>query len=481
MPASPVSTLDKKRQLLVIGGGVGGYTAAIRAAKDGFTVTMVESGALGGTCLNVGCIPTKSLLHQAHLFRQTESLGHFGVDLERLKPAVEAVMSIKDQAVGQLVQGVKTLVKKNQITLIQGTGEFVGPRSVRIRETGAVLDPDLVVIASGSEPVIPPIPGHDLEGVITSDGAVSLKALPKSVLIVGGGVIGAEFAQIFSDFRVKVTVVEKLERLLPEEDPDVAAVLQASLARRGVEFFTGATVLQIKRANERLLVAYATSAGPQETAVDLVLMAVGRRPRLAALALEKAGIQLSAGAIQTDDRCRTNVPGVYAVGDARGGLLLAHKAGAEAECAVADMAGHGWSMTGRVIPRAVYTSPEIAAVGLTETEARRTCATLKIGKFPFSASGKAVVGGHTEGFVKVMADGQTDQIVGISMVGPDVTNLLGEATLAVQMELTLPALMQTVHPHPTLTEALMEAAHDAYDNGAIHLMPRPVRTPGAGP
>lgn len=472
-----MSTMDKKRHLLVIGGGVGGYTAAIRAARHSFDVTLVESGDLGGTCLNVGCIPTKSLLHQAHVFRQAELLSHFGVDPDRLQPAIEKVMGIKDQAVAQLVQGVRALVRKNQITLIQGTGEFVGARSVRIRETGAVLNPDLVVIASGSQAVLPPIPGHDLEGVITSDCAVALKTLPNSVLIVGGGVIGAEFAQIFSDFRVKVTVVEKLERLLTEEDSDVAAVLHGSLLRRGVDIVTGATVRQIKRADKQLLVEFSTSAGTREVGVDLVLMAVGRKPRLEALALAKAGIEVRAGAIQTDDRCRTNVAGVYAVGDARGGLLLAHKAGAEAECAVADMAGHGWSMTGRVIPRAVYTSPEIAAVGLTETEAHAAYPALKVGKFPFSASGKAVTGGHTEGFVKVMADGQTDQVVGIAMVGTDVTNLLGEATLAVQMELTLSALMQTIHPHPTLTEALMEAAHDAYDGSAIHLMPKTVRPP----
>ena len=471
-----MSAIDKKRHLLVIGGGVGGYTAANPAARQAVAVTLVESGALGGTCLNVGCIPTKSLLHQAQVFRQAASLGHFGVDPDRLSPVIEAVMAIKDRAVAQLVQGVAALVRKNRVTVVQGSAEFAGPRSVRIRETGVLLDPDLIVIASGSQPLMPPIPGHDLAGVITSDAAVSLQVLPKSVLIVGGGVIGAEFAQIFSDFRVEVTVVEKLDRLLTEEDADVAAVLHGSLSRHGVDIVTGATVRRIRRASNQLLVEFSTAAGLREVGVDLVLLAVGRKPRLEALALAKAGIRVHGGAIETDDHCRTNVRGVYAVGDARGGLLLAHKAGAEAECAVADMAGHGWSMTGRAIPRAVYTSPEIAAVGLTEAEARAAHPQLKVGKFPFSASGKAVTGGDTEGFVKVMADGRTDQVVGIAMVGPDVTNLLGEATLAVQMELTLPALMQTIHPHPTLTEALMEAAHDAYDGGAIHLMPRAVRT-----
>lgn len=477
-----MSTNGKRRQLVVIGGGVGGYTAAIRAAREGLDVTLVESGALGGTCLNVGCIPTKSLLHQAHVFRQAGSWGHFGIDSSRLAVDIDVVMERKNQAVQQLAQGVKALVRRNQITLIQGTGEFVGVRSIRIRETGAVVTADFVIVASGSEPVMPAIPGIDLEGVITSDGALAMTALPGRILIVGGGVVGVEFAQIFNDFRVEVTVIERLERLLPEEDAEVVAVLQGSLARQGVKIVTGGTVQTMKRVDGQIEVTFATPSGTREILVDRVLVAVGRKPRLEGLALEAAGITVRAGAIVTDDRCRTNAPQVYAVGDVRGGLLLAHKAAAEAECAVADIIGRPWSMTGRVIPRAVYTSPEIAAAGLDEVQARRAYPKLKVGRFPFSASGKAIVSGEVDGFVKLLADGETDQVVGIAMVGPDVTNLLGEATLAVQMELTLPALMETIHAHPTLTEALMEAAHDAYDGGAIHLPPnlppRPARLPG---
>ena len=461
-----------RKKLVVIGGGVGGYTAAIRAARDGLDVTLVERGELGGTCLNAGCIPTKSLLHQAQVFRQAGTLGHFGIDPARLTLAIGVVMGKKNEAVAKLVGGVNTLVRRNRITLVKGSAEFTGPRMLRIRETGAALVADVVVIASGSEPVLPPIPGVDLEGVVTSDGALAISVLPRQVLIVGGGVIGVEFAQIFSDFRVQVTVVEKLERLVAEEDAETTAVLQRCLVRNGVDIVTGGTVQAIRRKGAQLAVGFSTAAGAREVTVDMVLVAVGRKPRLGELALDKAGIRVQGGAIQTDDRCRTNVAQVYAVGDVRGGLLLAHKAAAEAECAIADITGHPTTMTGRAIPRAVYTTPEIAAVGLTEAEARSTYPKLKVGRFPFSASGKAISTGHVEGFVKIVADGATDQVVGISMVGPDVTNLLGEATLAVQMELTLPALMETVHAHPTLTEALMEAAHDAYDGGAIHLPPK---------
>lgn len=469
---SAAGKVSKPKKLVVIGGGVGGYTAAIRAARTGLEVTLVERGELGGTCLNVGCIPTKSLLHQAQVFREAGTLGHFGVDPAGLSVAMGAVMGKKDEAVKKLVQGVNTLVRRNRISLVKGTAEFVDAGTVRIRETGALLVADAVIIASGSEPVVPPIPGVALEGVVTSDGALAISALPKRVLIVGGGVIGVEFAQIFNDFRVAVTVVEKLERLVAEEDVETAAVLQRSLARNGVDIVTSATVQAIKRVDGGLSVSFSTPTGAREVSVDMVLVAVGRRPRLQELGLERAGIQVHAGAIVTDDRCRTNVPHVYAVGDVRGGPLLAHKAAAEGECAVADITGHPWSIAARIIPRAVYTTPEIAGAGLTEEEARRAHPTLKVGRFPFSASGKAITSGHVEGFVKVLADGETNQVVGITMVGPDVTNLLGEATLAVQMELTLPALMETVHAHPTLTEALMEAAHDAYDGGAIHLPPK---------
>jgi dihydrolipoamide dehydrogenase len=416
------------RKLVVIGGGIGGYTAAIRAARDGLDVTLVESGVLGGTCLNVGCIPTKSLLHQAQVFREVGTLAHHGVDSGKLSVALTAVMARKNDAVQKLVQGVKTLVRRNRVTLVQGTAEFVGPKSVRVRETGALLEADAVVIASGSEPVVPPIPGVDLDGVVTSDGALTITALPQRALIIGGGVIGVEFAQIFSDFGVQVTVVEKLERLVSEEDAEVAGVLQRSLAQDGVDILTGSTVQAIRRQGKSLAVAVATPAAAREIVADLVLVAVGRRPRIKDLGLERAGITVQAGAIATDGYCRTSAPDVYAVGDARGGLLLAHKAAAEAECAVAGITGSAWSMDGRVVPRAVYTTPEIAAVGLTEVEAQRRYPSLKVGRFPFSASGKAITNGHVDGLVKVLADSATDQIVGIAMVGADVTNLLGEAT-----------------------------------------------------
>lgn len=459
--------------LLVIGAGIGGYTAAIRAAREGMDVTLLEAGELGGTCLNVGCIPTKSLLHQAQHYRQARAGGlmAFGVDPSTLHLNYEAVSAQKNQVVNQLVQGVQSLVRRNRITLIRGTAEFLDAHQVRVRETGALLRADRFVIATGSEPIMPALPGIDLPGVVNSDGALALQSLPQRVVILGAGVIGVEFAQIFSAFGRAVTVLEMQDSVLRQEDPDVVAVLVQDLKASGVSIQLNTRVDRIASGPQHLEVIGQGPDGMGSWPADLVLVATGRRPRTAGLGLDALGLQMNQGAIATDEFGRTSIPHIYAVGDVRGGWQLAHKAGAEAECSVAHMLGNPHSMSALVIPRAVYTNPQIAAVGLTEAQAAAQYERVQVGRFPFSASGKALVMGQAQGFIKLIADAQTHQIVGIGMVGPDVTDLLGEATLAVQMELTLPALMQSVHAHPTLSEALMEAAHDAFNRGAIHLPP----------
>jgi dihydrolipoamide dehydrogenase len=339
--------------------------------------------------------------------------------------------------------------------------------------SGRVVAGDFVVIATGSKPILPPVPGIDLPGVMTSDDAVAMTTLPKSVTIVGGGVIGVEFAQVFANLGTKATIIELAGRLLGEEDAEAADVLAGTLKRQGVDIRLNHRLAGITTTKGGLAVK-AQSQGGETSTIDseTILVAIGRRPDAQALDPGKAGVACAAGAVVVDEWQRTSADGVYAVGDVCGGLLLAHKAGAEAETALAHMLGRrGASMSGRAIPRAVYTAPEIACVGLTEAQARER-GTIKVGRFPFSANGKAIVGGHAEGFVKVIADDAYEQILGVAMVGPDVTNLLGEATLAVQMELTLEALMETVHAHPTLSEALVEAAHDAHNSGAIHIPPK---------
>lgn len=457
------------KSLLVIGGGVGGYTAAIRAAREGMQVTLVERGELGGTCLNEGCIPTKSLLHQAHAFKALHGARAFGIDPARLRLDYGQVDAEKRRVVSQLVGGVRTLVKRNGIQWIQGTAGFADAHTVTVRETGARLEADCIVVATGSRPSLPPIPGIDLPGVMDSSGALALAQLPASILVLGGGVIGVEFAQVFSHFGVRVTVVEALDRLLPQEDPEAVAVLHRQLAADGVEFHFNASVERLARQGGQLV---ASLQDGRSLAAERVLVATGRRPCVDGLDLERAGLALERGALATNEHGQTRLPHIYAVGDVQGGPLLAHKAAAQAEAAVAHILGHGRGTAGLAMPQAVYTSPELASVGLGEAQARERHGEVKVGRFPFNANGRALAMGAGKGFVKVIADAATNQVLGVTMVGPEVTQLLGEATLAVQMELTLPALMETVHAHPTLSEVIMEAAHDAFDGGAIHLPPR---------
>ncbi|MCE2878356.1 MAG: dihydrolipoyl dehydrogenase [Comamonadaceae bacterium] len=466
MSAPAVST-----DLLVIGGGVGGYTAAIRAARSGLKVLLIEASELGGTCLNRGCIPTKSLLQQGHDFRRAQGMRAFGIQADSLRLNYALVRQRKDQVVAQLVQGVRSLVRKNNIELLSGMAELEDAHTARIRSSDQRVSFKRLLIATGSEPAGLTVPGVNLPGVINSDQALTLSELPASVLILGGGVIGLEFAQIYSDFGVPVTVAEARPALIAQEDPDIVAVLQQALAQQGVEFHLGALATSIQAHGQQLQVQLKIDGRANSLAAHQVLVAVGRRPLSRGLGLERLGVKLQGQAVLIDEVCRTNLAHVYAVGDVCGGAMLAHRASAQAEVAVAHMLGQVRSQEALVIPRAVYTSPEIATVGLTETQARAQGLSLKVGRFPFAASGKALVMGQAQGFVKVIADAQTEQVLGVGMVGPEVSQLLGEATLAVQMELTLPALMQTVHAHPTLTEALMEAAHDAYDGAAIHMPP----------
>ncbi|KPL53301.1 hypothetical protein ABB55_14670 [Prosthecomicrobium hirschii] len=458
------------RTLLVVGGGIGGYTAAIRAARAGLAVTLVEDGPLGGTCLNVGCIPSKSLLGSAaaHADRVGRSAG---------RADLAPIMARKTAAVARLVGGVQTLIRRNRIDHVAERAELLGPGRLRLAGSGRVLVADAVILATGSRPARPAIPGLELPGVLDSDAAIALDTVPERLLVLGGGVIGMELAQVFADLGARVAVVERAERILPGEDAGAVAVLAAAMRRRGVAVTTGATVERLARRDGALVATLTDAAGAaREVVADRVLVAVGRVPETGVLGDDPLGLRGPGGVITVDDHGRTRTPGIFAVGDVCGGPQLAHKAAAEAEVAVATLLGRPASRSGRVVPRAVYTTPEIAAVGLDAATAR-TRGPVKVGRFPFSANGRAIAGGHDDGFVEIVADAVDEQILGIVMVGHGVTELLGEATLAVQMELTLAALAETVHAHPTLSEALAEAAHDARDGGAIHLPPRP-RTGG---
>lgn len=376
MSAPAVST-----DLLVIGGGVGGYTAAIRAARSGLKVLLIEASELGGTCLNRGCIPTKSLLQQGHDFRRAQGMRAFGIQADSLLLNYALVRQRKDQVVAQLVQGVRSLVRKNNIELLTGMAELEDAHTARIRSTDQRVSFKRLLIATGSEPAGLTVPGVNLPGVINSDQALTLSELPASVLILGGGVVGLEFAQIYSDFGVPVTVAEARPALIAQEDPDIVAVLQQALAQQGVEFHLGALATSIQAHGQQLQVQLKIDGRANSLAAHQVLVAVGRRPLSRGLGLERLGVKLQGQAVLIDEVCRTNLAHVYAVGDVCGGAMLAHRASAQAEVAVAHMLGQVRSQEALVIPRAVYTSPEIATVGLTETQARAQGLSLKVGRF----------------------------------------------------------------------------------------------------
>jgi|TARA_B110000211_G_C14074581_1_gene551468 dihydrolipoamide dehydrogenase len=464
--------MTNPKHLIVVGGGVGGYTAAIRAARHGLQVTLVEGGELGGTCLNVGCIPTKSLLHNSAAIRglpYTSALAARKNNVENSRNVLANLIREKSKSVEKLVSGVQMLLRRNKITHVSGKAVFTGPKTLKIVGTDKTIAGDVIVIATGSVVTLPPISKIDIKEVITSDDAINLVELPDSIAIMGGGAIGVEFAQIFANLGAEVTLLEMADRILSDEDPEATNLIAKTLSAQGVTIRTGVKVSRISKVKGGVILDL--EGCDNNIKADKVLLATGRKPNIEGLGLAAAGIEMHEGAIKVDDHLRTNVSGVYAVGDVTGGPLLAHRAAAQAECAVGHYLGHNVPpMSTLAMPRAVYTQPELASVGLTEEQAQAQ-GDIKVGRFPFSANGRAVVIGKPSGFVKIIADARHEQILGIVMVGPDASNLLGEATIAVQMELTLSVLMYTIHAHPTLSEALVEAAHDAHDGGAIHQPP----------
>lgn len=446
-------------RVVVIGGGSAGYTAAIRAAQLGAKVTLIEKDTLGGTCLNRGCISTKSLLQSASVLWQIKKADAFGISVENPQLDFISVSKRKREVIKQLVDGVGSLMRKNQIRVINGAGTIVGHGKVRVVGSNeAELEADKIIIASGSEPASAPIEGIDGEGVINSDAALTIEQLPKSIIIIGGGAIGLEFAQIFHRMDTKVTIIEMMPQILPDEDVEIAQMLEQILGSEGIDIFTNAEVHSIET-NEQgdKTVSFSTNK-EKKLAASKVLIAVGRRPYTKDLGLEKLGIVLDKGRIVVDRYMETNAKDVYAAGDVVGGVMLAHVAMAEGKCAAQNAMGIDLEMNYRAVPRCIYTCPEVAAVGLTESQARAKSDKIKIGKFPFRANGKAVICNEISGMVKFIAEAQYGQVLGVQIIGPHATEMIAEAVLGIQLEATLEDFASTIHAHPTLSESVMEAA-----------------------
>ncbi len=462
-----------EKEIVIIGGGPGGYVAAIQAARLGGKVTLIEKEELGGTCLNWGCIPTKALIRGVEILDTVEGGKDFGILAGGVTVDFAKLSARKDRAVKTLVSGVAGLMKSNGIEVIKGRGKLVSPQKVQV-ENGSqstTLQARKVILATGSSSAQIPIPGSQLPGVIDSKGALQLTRVPASMAIIGAGPIGLEFAAIFAALGSKVTVLELLPQILPTEDGEVAAALDKSLKRYKIQTYTGTQVKEFSESAGQFKVKAVTAEGEKNFDAETILMAVGRRPNLEGLGLEEAGVRYSKKGIEVNPKMETNVPGIYAIGDVTGQWLLAHFAFAQGEVAAANAVGRDVKIDPRVVPRCVYTLPEVASVGLSEKEAKEKGYEIKLGRFPFAANGKAAILGERTGFVKIVADAKYGEVLGVSIFGPHATDLIGEAVLAMRLEATAEDIAQAIHPHPTLTEAMKEAALDA-DGMALHIPPK---------
>lgn len=457
-----------KKKIIIIGGGVGGYPGAIRAARMGAEVTLIERDALGGTCLNYGCIPTKALLKSADVIQTMKDSESFGIKCKGYDINFPAVMDRKNSVVAQLTRGVSVLLSAKKIKVIKGTASFVDPRTVQINETGEKVQGDAVLIASGSKPGTIPVQGLDGPDVMDSNQVLAMKAVPKSVVVIGGGVIGVEFAQFLISMGARVTIIEMLPGLVPGLDKEISASLQRHLEKAGVKVITGAAVKGVS--NEKPgnnTVTYGIGDKTESVAAEKVFLTVGRKPDFSSLNIDKVGIRQDRGAIVVNEFMETNVPGIYAAGDVIGGIMLAHLASAESECAIKNIMGHKEAMNYKAVPSCIYTSLEVGCVGLTEESAKQL-GEIKVGRFPLRGNGKALVLNETEGMVKIISDKKYGEILGVHIIGPHATDMIAEAVLGMSMEMTAEELAGAIHPHPTVSEAIMEAAM-IISGGAIHM------------
>ncbi len=450
--------------VVIIGGGPGGYNAAIRAGQLGLKAACVERGrTLGGTCLNVGCMPSKALLHASELFDQAGN-GFKALGIE-VSPTLNLpqMMQQKDESVATLTKGVEFLFRKNKVDWIKGTGRIAGPGKVDVTaEDGAVttLEAKDIVIATGSEPS--PLPGVvvDQKRIVDSTGALVLPEVPGHLVVIGAGVIGLELGSVWRRLGAQVTVVEYLDRITPGIDEEVAKALQRALTKQGMTFRLGAKVTGATTSDAGVSLSFEPIAGgPAETlAADYVLLAIGRRPYTAGLGLESVGVALDKRGFIASDHGRTSAAGVWVIGDATTGPMLAHKAEEEAVAVIETIAGKAGHVNYGVIPGVIYTAPEVAVVGQTEEELKAAGVAYKVGKFPFTANSRARINHETEGFVKVIADAKTDRVLGVHMIGPDVSEMIGEACVAMEFAAASEDVARTCHPHPTRSEALRQAA-----------------------
>jgi len=462
--------------LAVLGGGSAGYVAALRGAQLGARAVLIERARVGGTCLNIGCIPTKALTTSTELLRRARRAHEFGLAISTAAPDLPALMEYKQGAVDALVGGVEHLLSKAGVTLLRGTGHLASPTTLQVqRDTGAAISVSAhqLILAPGSITARPPIPGLDLPGVISSTEALDISDVPARLVVVGGGAIGLEFACIYEALGSRVTILEMLPTLLPgATDEGLAQRLALLLRRRGMRIVTGAQVDEIVSSGSGLAATYRDTKGARSRIEgDRILAALGRWPNTEGLGLAEVGVKLNGRAIDVDEHLATSVPNVWAIGDAVGGMMLAHKAMVDGRVAAENACGGRRTVDYRSVPKVIFTRPEVASVGLTETQARQQGADLKVAQFPFSANPRARLLGEMDGLVKLVCEAESGVVLGVHLMGPHATDLIAEGALAVQLGATADDLAWTTHAHPTLPEALLEAAL-GFRNATLHFQTR---------
>jgi len=468
--------MAERYDIAVIGAGPGGYVAAIRAAQLGFRTACIDGRAsLGGTCLNIGCIPSKALLQSSEKYAEAgHAFGEHGIRVGELSLDLAAMMARKDKVVTALTRGVEFLFRKNKIDWLKGTGRIAAPGRVAvIGRDGAAqeIEAQSIIIATGSESMR--LPGLDIdeERILSSTGALSLPQVPGHLAVIGGGYIGLELGSVWRRLGAQVTVIEFLDRIVPAMDRELGRGLQRALARDGIAFRLATKVVSGRAGNDGVALELEPAAGGERDTLtaDAVLVAIGRRPYTQGLGLEAVGVALdAAGRVVVDPGYATNIPGIYAIGDVIAGPMLAHKAEEEGIALVERLAGQKSEIDYGAIPAVIYTAPEVASVGRTEEEVKAAGVDYRIGKFPFTANPRARANGDTEGFVKILAERDGDRVLGVHIIGPDAGTMIAEATLAMEFGASAEDIARTCHAHPTLSEAVKEAAL-AVDGRAIHI------------
>ena len=461
--------MTKQFEAAILGSGPGGYVAAIRLGQLGIQTALIEKADLGGVCLNIGCIPSKALMQVARLKRRIEIAKQMGVEVSDLKIDFTKTQTWKQNIVNRLTSGVEFLCKSNHVDIIEGEGQFQSPHEIIVTtSTGTeIIASKNTVIATGSRAM--QIPGLEFDGanIISSTEALELQQIPPTFVVVGGGVTGLEMATMYAELGSKVTVIEMLDQLLPGIDIELVRIIERSFRRLGIDYHVKSKAKEYREGQVRVIIEDGTE---EMFPASKILISVGRRPNSDNIGLDRAGVKTNPqGWIQTDRHMETNVPGIYSIGDVNGPPLFAHKASKEGIVAAESIAGMKSEADFRAIPWAIFTDPEIASAGLTESQAREKGYDPIIGKFPFTALGRALLAGETEGFVKIVADKNSELVLGIHIVGSEASDLISEAALAIEMGATLRDIELTIHPHPTLPESIMEAAAAAKGR-AIHIL-----------